>query len=600
MGRYNHWWWDRMEPNHRVRHPTAICVVDSEAKIRETEGGKLHTFRLACAQIHYFRKGELVRSTPVEAFHSPEEFWRWLWGKLRKRSSIWVVAHNADYDFGLLDGFRQFHNAGWSPIFFAWNWLTWIAVLKRNQRTLKVVDTVAIFREPLSELGRRVGIPKLSIPWESNRTADWEEYCTQDVRILSAALLSYLGYVVEHNLGSLKMTVPSQAMTAFRHRFLVEPIWIHHLHRYQEMERRAYYGGRCEAFYIGEVPTSPLYYLDVQGMYATILRDEVFPTRLLGEVRKPKPKEFSQLLRRHELLAEVELRTQEPAFPLREDVVYFPTGRFTTVLPGPELRYAWEKGYIRKVHWALVYRPGRPFVDYAEYFLDERKRMEERKDRMGERIAKLMANSLYGKFGQRNPVYRIAPNSLNEPPGIDVGIEHGTGRMCLRVVWGDKVYVKEGEEPAPWTFYPIAAWCTSYGRLRLWELIQKAGRDHVYYCDTDGFICDGEALERLRAEIAPGIPGRMKVKGEYSTAEIHGLKHYTLDGVEHIGGIPSSALRIAPGTYTYDMWVRTRSRLRDGTLNGVPQLTRVVRLSSPYPKGVVGEDGWITPHHLGE
>ena len=589
-----------MEPNHRVRHPTAICVVDTEARVREEKGGKFHTFRLACAQILYFRRGELVRSTGVECFYSPEEFWRWLWGKVRKKSTIWVVAHNADYDFGLLQGFRYFHDAGWSPVFFAWSWLTWIAVLKRDQRTLKVVDTVAIFREPLSELGRRVGMEKMSIPWGKEDDASWEEYCAQDVRILSAALLSYLGYVVEHDLGSLKMTVPSQAMTAFRHRFLREPIWIHHLHRYQEMERRAYYGGRCEAYYIGEVPTSPLYYVDVQGMYATVMRDEVFPVRLLGEVRSPKPKEFGHLLRRYEVLAEVELVTREPAFPVREEVVYFPTGRYTTVLPGPELRYAWEQGYIRRVNWVLVYRRGQPFVDYAEFFLQEREKMKAREDRMSERIAKLMANSLYGKFGQRNPVYHVSANSLREPPGIDVGVEHGTGRVRVRMVWGDKVYVKVGEEPAPWTFYPAAAWCTSYGRLRLWELIRKAGRDHVYYCDTDGLIVDEEGLQRLQDEISPGTPGKLRVKKEIQHATIYGLKHYELDGEEHIGGVPLSAHRVAPGVYTYDMWIRTRSRLRDGELEGIPQVTRVVRLSSSYPKGVVGKDGWITPHHLGE
>ena len=586
---------ERIPPNLGVVFPSRVVFVDTETLTEPKPYGKLHKLRLAVAKIQEYRDGELVSQGSPQVFHKVEEFWDWLFRQVRSKQALWVVAHNMDFDFGVLGGFKHVPQHGFEPVFFGFNWGSWFAVFRKNGATVRFVDSLAIFRESLEELGKKVGLEKMEMPSEDDPPSRWEEYCARDVEILGKAFAHHVEYVKAHNLGTLRMTIPGQAFTAFRHRFMEEPIWVHHFDSIQKIERGAFYGGRCECFFIGKVPASPVYLVDVEGMYGSVMHDEVFPTRLMGIVKRPTLREVERLSRRFELLGVVKLDAQEPASPVRAGRLLFPLGCIATSLPGPELLYALHTGQLREVELLLVYARGRPFVAYTEFFFAEKLSAERRGDRLSRTLAKLFLNSLYGKFGERHPKLNVRENSLREPIGVDYVYDPKTRKYTVRIPWGGKVFLEEDDLPSRYTFYPIAAWVTSYGRLRLWELIKKAGKGHVFYCDTDSLIVDEEGLKNLRDEIAPGVPGKLRVEREAKEVVIYGPKDYEVDGESVMKGIPRWAIEVERGRWRFLAFERAKTRLRRGIGEGVPEVQRERKRRGTYEKGQVRDEGWVDP-----
>lgn len=105
-------------------------------------------------------------------------------------------------------------------------------------------------------------------------------------------------------------------------------------------------------------------------------------------------------------------------------------------------------------------------------------------------IAKLMLNSLYGRFG-------LSINARQKAPFLD---EKGIVRFAL--------LPEEEREPV---YIPVACFITSYGRVDTIRTSQKIrdysiakyGEDRYYYSDTDSIHCGltDEDLEALKDDI---------------------------------------------------------------------------------------------------
>jgi hypothetical protein len=450
----------------------------------------------------------------------------------------------------------------------------------------------------IAALGKGAGLEKLPMPDPQRDRKPWIEYCTRDVEILQASFERYMAFVAEHDLGHLALTGPGQAMAAFRHRFMGERLVLHSRQRLAGIERSMYHGGRTEAFYIGDVPESPIWYLDVNSMYPHVMKTGSYPCEFVGEVHDPSKSDLTTGFKRFEVGADVTLEIPEPAVPYVSDRLLFPVGRFRTVLPGPEFRYCYERGWVKRTHIMYVYRRGHPFTSYVEYFYDHRKRFEAGGDDPQAWLCKLMLNSLYGKFGQRNPDYEIMANAEGWEDGVYYTVSSATMRREIRVVIGDKVWIRAGDHPSQFTFYPMAAWVTSYARVLLWDLIKEAGREHTYYVDTDSVFVDRVGFDRVSGRIAPGALGALDIKQTGQALEIRGAKDYTLDSVDRIKGVPRSAQRLPDGSYQFWTFDRVRTRLRHGAPDEIVQRTVTKRLRREYEKGVVGDDGWVSPFEL--
>jgi hypothetical protein len=500
-----------------------------------------------------------------------------------------------DFDFAAVQGFQAVEDRNWKVHFWAVSPGVFLLRMRKEGKVLQFVDSFGFMRTSLSAIGERLGLQKLPMPDPSESDNVWKLYCTRDVEVLKMGMEGYIGFVRENDLGSLALTGPAQAMTAYRHRFMEERIILHRYDAVIEQERASYHGGRTEAFFIGTVPTTPIYYLDVTSMYASQMREHTFPCELLGEFHNPTIADMRSLIKRYEVLVDCDLDTPLPVVPVRQDKLVFPVGSFCATLAGPEFNLCWQSGYVRKVYRVIVYRRGRPFPGYVDYFWSIRQQSMSEGDATMKWFSKLLLNSLYGKWGQRNPVYEVGDALPGELPGITTVISTATGRRESRLTFGGKTWLKTGEAAARWTQVALASWITSYARVRLWELFLVAGLDHVYYCDTDSLFVDQKGYKNLTGEIVPNAIGALDLRTKGETLTIHGPKDYVLDKEVALKGVPRSAQKLSEGVYSYMTFDRFRTRLRRGTPDMIRQREVIKTVKRVYDKGEVLSSGEVKP-----
>jgi len=151
------------------------------------------------------------------------------------------------------------------------------------------------------------------------------------------------------------------------------------------------------------------------------------------------------------------------------------------------------------------------------------------------------------------------------------------------------------EEESAGSHPAIAAHVTANARMLLWSLVADAGRDNVYYCDTDSLLVNDTGLNRLRARIDATRLGALKHEGTYTDWEIRGAKDYRFGDKTKLKGVRPSAEWLDADTVRQEKWSGLKGLLRAGNLDR--PTTRLIEkhLSRRYDKGVIGPDGCVSP-----
>jgi DNA polymerase elongation subunit (family B) len=175
-----------------------------------------------------------------------------------------------------------------------------------------------------------------------------------------------------------------------------------------------------------------------------------------------------------------------------------------------------------KVLESFVFTDHVDFGEYINHFYEMRKRANEKGNKAESLFAKLLMNSLYGKFASNPDNYK---NYMIVPMDVIAGLEQ-TGWTF-------------GGELGPWglaeaplnedqkRYYNVAtgASITGFVRAMLWRAIAES--TGVLYCDTDSIAVrvSGQCI-RLGQEL-----GEWKDEGNFDRAGIAGKKLYIFRGV---------------------------------------------------------------------
>jgi hypothetical protein len=199
-------------------------------------------------------------------------------------------------------------------------------------------------------MGKLVGLPKKEVDFESVNETRLSEYCHRDVEILRLGMERYFRFLQDHDLGRFRLSKASQAMAAYRHRFMAHKIYFHQDEQVRRLEREAYFGGRVECFELGKIQDGPFLYLDVNSMYPYVMRETAVPCRLIDYSSGFSREDFQEVLNRFGCVSRVVISTDQPIYPIRRNnKVIFPTGEFETVLCSPALREAVRRGHLLKI-----------------------------------------------------------------------------------------------------------------------------------------------------------------------------------------------------------------------------------------------------------
>lgn len=580
--------------------PTRLIFFDTESELVPGGPGRtVHELKLGIAWFCTRDDDTTLRINQEHIFKDKGGLASFLDRTCTGNKTFYLIAHNVNYDMMICDLFRGLPEIGFTMGSLYSKGQVSIIRWQRDKTRIICVDNGNFFGGTLEKWGDIFKVPKIKINF---KTCTYEElviYCRRDVEIMFQSWQTWYHFLKEHDTGGFKITVGSTAFNAWRHAHMPKKIFVHKFPQVLELERESYHGGRVECFYQGHQDNGPYYYVDINNMYGHIMRQGSFPVGVQGFSRKLSINRLIQYLGRYNVIAHVGVNVDRPAFVKKVDgFTAYPLGRFDVSLTTEELKLALTQGWVEKLYSMAWYRTENIYQSYVDQFYDLRMKYRQEGNAGFETICKLMINSLYGKFGQtgiRQEV--IGKADIDEIYSIPV-IHLDSHLRSRQVALGGIVYEEFREGESFHAMPAIASHVTANARLYLFELIQRAGRENTFYCDTDSLIVNHEGYLNIEGLIAQDEIGKLKIEIQSDFLTIHAPKEYEMSGRKRNKGVKKDAIEIRPGVFSQERWPRLAGMIRDG----MPQEYATVKILKHHSRrirsGQVLPSGWVEPFLL--
>jgi hypothetical protein len=351
-------------------------------------------------------------------------------------------------------------------------------------RTIEFRDSTGVLPFSLDSLSKNFNVEHKKKKFDYNKikkvTPELIEYNKRDCVALLEVLEKYSQWPLIKEVG-VAQTMASQSVKVFR-KFLYKEI--PSLSASQDsFARRSYFGGRTEIFKpiydTGDNKKDILYYYDVNSLYPYVMLDEM-PIAPLNTHVKDIDSEMGYV--------DCVVKVPDCYIPILATSIkvndtnklVFPVGTFRGVFSTVELRYAMSHGVkIKKIYRSMKYENGGKFFKpYIETMYELRQQSE--KGTVTNILAKLLMNSLYGRFGLNRDRDEIKFYSL----GSDCDSYHSTISTPTREL---NLYLKKTRLEKSHSNVAVSAWVTSLARIHMHKLITP-NQDHIYMMDTDSML----------------------------------------------------------------------------------------------------------------
>lgn len=346
-----------------------------------------------------------------------------------------------------------------------------------------------------------------------------EEYNKRDCMI-SCLFAEFFQKGLNELGGKMQMTSASSAMDLYRRAYMKEPIikekYILKDDSINDFIFSGYYGGRTEAFSRGKI--EGVNYYDVNSLYPYVMLNKMPLPQSVKIVKKCS----ERLIHNFMGVTSCEVivpKMMYPPLPVRSEKLIFPTGKFKGTWNNNELSYAISQGVkIKKITKQIIYQKSHtPFKEYVTD-LYKKRLMYKKENNSFEIVVKLMMNSLYGKFAQKNiSEYRVF--EWDKLDSKHAKIYYRNDNMGYKIDHLDNkiIFRKDKQCKAVFIFPIYSSYITSYARIHLHKLIIKS---NALYVDTDSIITYKEM------EVSEGLGG-LKCEGSNESAIIVKPKFYT-------------------------------------------------------------------------
>lgn len=590
-----------IRPNEGSEQAQSAIWFDTETDPHpQADGSVVHRLRFGWACHQRQRVNGQWTRPDWYFFTDARDFWEWAGSKCRPGVLTYVFCHNTNFDLPVTDVFNVLPSMGWTLKRAVIDAPPTILVFRRDRASLKILDTLNFWRVPLKKLGESIGAAKLDMPAPDAPQSAWDLYCKQDVEVIRLACHQWWRFLIENDLGGFAPTLAGQAFRTWRHRFMDHQVLVHDHPEALDLARRAYLGGRNECFRHGRIE-GPIYYLDINSMYPSVMRGNPYPVRLLGVDTRCPERTYTKYRATHATIAEVLIETGEPLYPRVIDKrLCFPVGRFWCVLAGPELAHAYNCGRIIKWRAVAVYHQANIFDGFIDFFYTERLKAKVEGNEVRAYYLKILLNSLYGKFGQRGMVWEEAKRTHEATSKSWIEYDVETGWVVHFRQLAGLIQAKSAEGEARESVPSIAAYVTSYARMVLYRLITEVGMENAIYCDTDGLFTTVEGYNRVLASLSNTQLGAPKLEHTAEYVTVRGLKDYDLGGRVKVKGVRSKAHWLSQSEILQEQWSGLRGQLSRGALDKATTRPVVKKLSRKYGKGHMQYTGRVAPLRLDE
>lgn len=584
-----------LKPSKDRPFPTVFYFLDTETTLEEVgHKTKLHTLKMGvCQRFERVTEHEIEFTDEIIIREIPD-FMKWLLSQCRAKSHAYIIAHNVVYDATILDLFRELPNHGYKMTGIYSKGQVCIVRFSKGDSRITLLDNGNIFSGTLERWGKIFDIPKIAIEFDACTDNELQVYCRRDVEIMVKSWRTWMQFIYQNDCGGFRETVGSTAFNTWRHKHLEKAIYVHKDKQVLRMERDGYHGGRVEVFRQGFQNASQYYYLDINNMYGYIMVNSPVPVGLQGHSTRMGLKRMIDLSGRYAIVARCQVNVDEPVYVSRVNGhACYPLGRFETVLTSQELQYGLERGWIEDVSEFAWYRQLTLFASYVNEFYKLRMQYRAEHNQGFEAICKLLINSLYGKFGQtgieQKIIGRSKPNEVWHMPVLNAQ----TGQRGYQNSLGGIIYEEQHNGESYHAMPAVAAHITANARLYLWSLIKKAGRQNVYYTDTDSLIVNQSGYDNLSDMIDENTLGKLKIELSSPWLQVNAPKDYEMEGRKKIKGIRLNAVDLGGGKFGQEQWIKLNGLIRQGFMQGytsreiTKQQQRIIYSGRVLPSGVV-------------
>lgn len=273
----------------------------------------------------------------------------------------------------------------------------------------------------------------------------------------------------------------------------------------EDFFRRAFRGG---LFGVYKPLIKDGFFYDINGLYSYILR--YYPVPTLNPIFLPKV-HFSS-----DFFGFVEAKVYSPHHiyipvlpfinPKLGHRLTFPNGTFTAVFFSEELKYAQTLGVqILETYSGYEYRPYVMFNNTMKHFNTMRRKNS--KNPLESKLAKLLANSLYGSFATRtDKFFNLSHQSHNLSITPRFLLQHNS--KTITQIQSDHSDFNHTQQQTLKDFLltrstPVAAAAAAYARIYLHKLISEL-QCNIFYIDTDAIVVDQPLTKEYVHATKPG------------------------------------------------------------------------------------------------
>lgn len=619
--------------------PAAFIALDSETQT--TGEGEAQTEQLRCWSARFVRRrhrrkaGEIDDSDGLDGRQAAKAIDHWA----TEGKSTWLYAHNVAFDLVTTHLAEYLSELGWElssrhAVSGASPWLILHKgrqeVIERGrpgrkasgrvrvkwQHTLTVADSFSLMPVGLDQVAAFAPWVKPPLPADTDDIEAWFDRCRADVRILTWAVLTLMDWWERHELGKWSISGAACGWNSYRHRIGRKDVTIDPDPAVTEWEHKAVYGGRRDIFRCGQLPEGRYSEIDFEAAYPTIAANQLLPAKRIGPLT---PKVAAAILAgkcRYGMVAEVELQTDLARWPLRtRGRVFYPVGRFRTVLAGPEIAEANRLGCLVSVGQGWFYSMSDHMQPWARWILSLRSADEAEAPGPVKIWAKGVSRSVCGKWAQRGWQTEGWPG----PPGDGWSFEDcwiaGTEARASITGLAGQYYLSVADQESEHEFPAILAYIESHCRLRLAKVLETAPQGSIIQCDTDGVMASAQALEDGLAERLPWLdkpetrqalismqldswatmaaPLTMREKNTFTKAVVYGAQHVIIDGRPRFSGVPRSAWAAGDNRWAARLWPGLSWQIQHGGSEGYQRPVQDYLIVGPYAAGWVLEDGAV-------
>lgn len=624
-------------PHEWIVLQTEACEIDIKGKKREKlqrlDMGVAHALRL---------KGNVWRAWNCLEFTDTLPFWPWLYARIRRNCSLWLIGHGIAKSFTLVNGWNEIQRrvlrltkpakdsisqpkAELEEYELQDGWLVdgdppTILQLYHDFGVIHIVDIRNYSNASVAEFAQELGTQAPERPGDKRNGEPWFTYLGKQCQIISDWLLDWLLYWRDNDLGQWRHTIASLAMAAYRHRFMDAKLLIHTCEFALEKEREALAGGEIRNYFCGSIHPlkgksadkdpprvtqhtlygkTRVHVLDVNSLYPYVMKNEWMPAELCAWKRPGDIDDYAAWSKELLLIGRVMVQSYDEPYPfLGDGQRYWACGTFWTTLCGPELARAVQMNHIVKWDGLCAYLKRKCFWKYVDHFHRERLLAVAGKRKLRATQCKLLMNSLAGKFGQRHQRWDFV--DFKDPPvhwGTFPVKNADSQRMKIyRAIAGyvqEQQVTTEGLDSMP----AIEAFVNAHGREHMRTLRKTALERNVFYQSTDTLHVsdEGRALLQPHVETYAGELGKLREEGTYQSAIYRGPHDYTLDGHHVVAGLQFDAEFDERGRYS--QWQeQTLKTILTHEPGGFLRVVQVVhQLGNFHPHGILHEDGEVTP-----